>query len=105
MLRAMTPAGCLLAATALFAVGCQESTTYETQKPVIEEPAEPADESLEETTEEMAEEADEAASDAADAVTPDRERVDVDSPIGDVNVDEDPATGETKVDVDAGAQE
>lgn len=59
--------------------GCQENQTVETQKPMIES---------------------EAAQDAADAVTPDEPIVDIETPLGDVEVGKDPATGGTNVDVD-----
>ncbi len=78
-------------------VGCQESRTYETNKPVIEDRT-PGKETLGEQIEE-------GINDAADAVTPDRPIVDVDTPLGDVNVSEDPATGRKRVDVDAGRNE
>src|SRR5690606_2135203 len=80
--------------------GCQDATTYETQKPVIDNP--PAEETVDEHNDYQSfkDDAEEAADDVADTVTPDRPVVDVDTPIGNVQVDEDPATGRKRVDVD-----
>lgn len=85
-------------------VGCGNSQTYETRKPVTEtqEAEKPLLEGVQENAEEAGAAVGEAVEDAADAVTPDRDIVDIKTPIGDVNVSEDPATGRKSVDVDAG---
>lgn len=85
--------------------GCQDATTYETQKPVLDNP--PVQERIEEERidqqndyQSFKDKAEEAADDVADGVTPDRPVVDVQTPLGDVRVNEDPATGRKRVDVD-----
>lgn len=79
----------------LASVGCQDASNRRAEKPVIDtDPAEQA--------ESAAEEAGESLSDAVDAVTPDESIVDINTPLGDVNVGRDPATGDTNVNVDSG---
>ncbi|QDV75620.1 hypothetical protein [Botrimarina mediterranea] len=86
--------------------GCQDATTYESQKPVINDPAVEDEVELEERqdydadNDTLGESMEEAGEDISDAVTPDRTISDVDTPIGDVEVTEDPATGRKRVDVD-----
>ncbi len=97
------------AVTAAFAglaafTGCQESTTYEAEKPVLDNPAVEEEAAVNQDydadNETIGESMEEAGEDVADAVTPDRTISDVDTPLGDVEVSEDPATGRKRVDVD-----
>lgn len=83
--------------------GCQDATTYETQKPVINDPV------VEEEVEErhdynenntLGESVDEAGDDIADALTPDRTVTDIETPNRSIEVTEDPATGRKRVDVE-----
>ncbi|MEO0530727.1 MAG: hypothetical protein AAF266_09160 [Planctomycetota bacterium] len=87
----------VLALFAAVAVGCQEPQTQEAQKPVIE--SDTAAE-VEEAADKVGEDLSDAASATADAVTPDDNIVDIDTPLGNVTVGSDPATGDTNVDVD-----
>ncbi len=84
-----------LAACLMMALGCRDATTHRANKPIVD--SEPA-----EQVEEAAEEAEESLSEAADAVTPDESIVDIDTPLGNVDVGRDPATGGTNVEVDSG---
>lgn len=92
-------------AAGLAALGCQESTEYETRKPVIEDSydeqaVEESAAEAREAVDEAANEADEAIEEAADSVSPDKPVVDVNTPLGNVDVSRDRATGDAKVDVD-----
>jgi hypothetical protein len=86
--------------------GCQDATTYETQKPVINDPVVEEEVEVEEhrdydaDNDTLEENMEEAGDDISDAVTPDRTISDVETPIGNVEVTEDPATGRKRVDVD-----
>jgi hypothetical protein len=93
--------------------GCQSETPYETNRPVIEEDYDNDVEDdldalgndIERNTEELGENIQEGTEDAIDAVTPDRPIVDIESPLGDVEVGEDPITGDKNVDVDVDGDE
>ncbi|TWT76059.1 hypothetical protein Pla123a_28460 [Posidoniimonas polymericola] len=98
----------LLGAGLTLSTGCVDDERHEMNKPVIENEYDETEADLDATGEAMENDAEEAwndtkeaAEDATDAVVPDEEKVDVDSPLGDVNVSEDPVTGDVNVDVDA----
>lgn len=87
------------------ATGCAETDRYETNKPVIEaedNDLERTGDDIEASAKEAWEDTKEGARDAVDAVVPDEPIVDVESPLGDVKVGEDPVTGDKNVEVDAG---
>lgn len=98
----------LLGAGLTLSTGCVEDTRYETNKPVVEDEYNETEAELEATGEAIEndaaqawDDAKEAAKDATDAVVPDEPIVDIESPLGDVQVGEDPVTGDTNVEVDA----
>jgi len=83
--------------------GCQDATTYETQKPVINDPV--VEEEVQERRDynennTLGESVDEAGDDIADALTPDRTITDIETPNRSIEVTEDPATGRKRVDVE-----
>jgi hypothetical protein len=100
----VTICGCFLGLS-----GCAETEPYEVEKPVLEDDDIEVDgledERLEYEDDTLGEDIGETIDDAADAVTPDENVVDIDTPIGDVDVEEDPATGRTRVDVDSDGDE
>ncbi|TWT90137.1 hypothetical protein Mal64_05210 [Pseudobythopirellula maris] len=80
--------------------GCQQGDTYTTEKPVIEDDA--SDVEIDgERDEALLEDADESVREPVDNLTPDEEKVDIRTPLGDVQVGEDPLTGDTNVNVDS----
>lgn len=84
--------------------GCQDATTYETQKPVINDPV--VEEEVEERrdydgdNDTLGENMEEAGGDISDALTPDRTITDIETPNRSIEVTEDPATGRKRVDVE-----
>lgn len=88
---------CFLVLGLALTSGCQDAETRQANKPIIE--ADTTTE-VEEAADAVGEDLDEAASDVADTVTPDEPIVDIETPLGDVKVGSDPATGRTNVDVE-----
>lgn len=86
--------------------GCQDASTYETQKPVINDPVVQEEVEVEErrdfdaNNDTLEENMDEAGDDISDALTPDRTVTDIETPNRSVEVTEDPATGRKRVDID-----
>ncbi len=88
-----------LAATLLIAplsIGCTDTTPYQTDKPIVIDP----ENDVEENSDEWGNDMEHGIDNAADTVTPDDSAVDVNTPLGDVEITKDPATGDTDVDVD-----
>jgi len=96
-------AAALMGAGLTLSTGCVENERYDANKPVIEtedRDLEATEENIESSAEKAWEDTKEGARDAVDAVVPDEPIVDVESPLGDVKVGEDPVTGDKNVEVD-----